>query len=219
MDLEKKPMNPNEYHQLDSRVASLESDVMNLVRAVDRQREDTDRAFTRLSEEISELGNRVSTGTNWGVLGTWSAVLLTLIGGLGVLAMAPLRAEVIENHKAIQEGMRFFFNHVSDGHPESVVQKVTTNEVAIKNLDTNLQREMRDLDTGQTMEISRRLEALDKLLQTEIGNVSNILAIETKTLDGIELWVRDHMELNSRTDAGQEERLKVLEKAILKDER
>lgn len=66
-----------------SRIAALETGMVALTTSVDHLRDAVERL--------------VSRGTDWGVLGTWSAIMVTVIGGLGVLALQPIRAAQVTN--------------------------------------------------------------------------------------------------------------------------
>jgi len=75
---------------IDSRVTALESDMTNVVRAVDR-----------MSDILDRLSSRMAVGTNWGVLGTFAGVIISVVAGVGYLSLRPLRGD-LDNLRAVQ---------------------------------------------------------------------------------------------------------------------
>lgn len=88
-----------------SRVSGLERDVKNLVSSVDR-----------IVESVENLSKQVSQGTNWGVLGTWSAVIITIIGGIGYLAVTPMATALLETRLDVKEHIKL------EGHPTAMTR-------------------------------------------------------------------------------------------------
>lgn len=91
------------YDSLDRKVAALEADVQNLNTAV-----------SRLTTTIQNLADQLNknSSTNWSVLAAWSAVIISILGGLGYLAMNPVQ------NKVFQIEHRFYDHLLSGGHSE-----------------------------------------------------------------------------------------------------
>ena len=69
------------------KVGGLESDVKNVTTAVNN-----------MSDSMRHLTQKISSQyqTNWGVLGSWAAVLLTAVGAMGYMSMQPINDSVSE---------------------------------------------------------------------------------------------------------------------------
>ena len=116
----------HEFQQWGNRVATLESDVSNLVRSVER-----------IGESVDRLNSRMVAGksTNWGALAAWSTVLVSVIGGLGYLAIVPLRAGVERNNMRAEMLSQEMFGQVKLGtHQRSMLNSdsIAALEVAFR---------------------------------------------------------------------------------------
>lgn len=214
MDAEKQ------YSQLDSRVAALESDMSNLIRSVDR-----------LNQSIDGMSQRVSASgaTNWGVLGTWTAVLVTVIGGLGTLALLPVRERMLE----VDSRLELHRNEL--GHPATLVSLQALKEDyeetkdqltkssqekarAITALDEALQREMRDLDSAVLAETTARIETLDTTLQREFNLIADNIRTkegeESKRIERMLVALDENTKVIHDTKAAHAERLNAIERAL-----
>lgn len=92
---------------LDQKVAALESDVQNLSRNMGRLTE----AVQALSDKFSQANS-----TNWSVLAAWSAVIISILGGLGYLALTPLQRGFY------QVEQRFYLHEHNGGHEEMKIK-------------------------------------------------------------------------------------------------
>lgn len=92
---------------LDEKVASLETDVNNL-----------NRNMSRLTEAVQMLTDKITqqSSTNWNVLAAWSAVIISILGGLGYLALSPLQREMVRIES------RFYLHELNGGHSELKIQ-------------------------------------------------------------------------------------------------
>ena len=88
---------------LDQKVASLEADVSNLNAAVGK-----------LTDAVQRLSDRLmmSNSTNWSVLAAWAGVIISILGGLGYLALNPVR------YTTMQMEHRFYDHQHLQGHPQ-----------------------------------------------------------------------------------------------------
>lgn len=73
---------------LGQKVSSLESDVRSVARAVD----DVGDVLKTLSSKFTD-----QTRTNWGVLGAWASVILSIGGMFGYLIYEPTQSDVTRN--------------------------------------------------------------------------------------------------------------------------
>ena len=64
-----------------TRVASLESDVRNVISAVDN-----------LTNSVRQMSQKVAKGsqTDWGMLAAWATVVITVLGMFGYLTLTPV---------------------------------------------------------------------------------------------------------------------------------
>lgn len=125
------------------------------------------QSLDRLAQAVNRIEQRVNEGTNWGVLGTWGAVLITILGGIGFMAVRPLEQRMdryatrLDNHVATTAGdsvhIQTLYSHLS---------KVTD---SVETLDEVLQREMRLLDSA----VEQKITALDTILQREIRLIND----------------------------------------------
>lgn len=106
----------SEHNQLEVRMAAQEQNTENLIRHVEK-----------LGQTVEMIADRVSRGTNWGVLGTWLGIAVTILGGLGYMALAPVGEQTKFNYHMIDQNRAAFVEHISDGHPERIQQQVTRN--------------------------------------------------------------------------------------------
>lgn len=90
---------------LSARVASVETDIRNIASSVDK-----------LSTAVAALGDKVGSAsrTDWSVLASWSAVIITVLGALGVMATNPIKEDLLEINK------RIYRHHDLPGHDASV---------------------------------------------------------------------------------------------------
>lgn len=159
---------------LESRVTGLERDVGNLVSAVRALTEESHQSREVINAALSairtEIGSR--TRTNWSTLASWAGVIISFIGAIGALAIVPLKYQVIETSRQLRSHEQL------EGHPTAVEKTanlekrydeiISQQAVEIRELDTRLQREMRDLDAQGQLQI----EQLDGRLQREMQLVN-----------------------------------------------
>lgn len=113
--------------------------------------------ISRLSKNIEELTKNQFLGkqTNWGMIASWAAVLVLL---LGLVVYQPL-----------QEIRGSIGDHKQDGHPHSVINRIENNEERFVDITTRLQHEIKLLeqaDNERTIELKRRIkETEDWVLQ------------------------------------------------------
>lgn len=85
----------NNHEILGSRVAGLEDDVKSLTRAVGTMEADiknVGKSVENLTINIQSILNKMQhdSRTNWATIGTWAAVMISVLGALGFLSMQPL---------------------------------------------------------------------------------------------------------------------------------
>lgn len=160
-------MSNRNTNNLDTRVASLETDMANLVRSVDR-----------LGESFERLASKVGAGTNWGVLGTWSAVLLTIFGGIGWLTITPITKIIETQQVAFQEHVKL------EGHPATMAELLHLRELnqrLVKDLDdasTAWQREVlmvEELSTAKRSALEEQIKSFDKRLLSQEALIQSLV--------------------------------------------
>lgn len=92
--------------QLEQKVVALEADVQNIGRNLNK----LTHAVESLSDKITQ-----NSQTNWSVLAAWSAVIITILGGLGYLALSPTQ----EMLKILEQRV---YEHQFNGHTEVKVR-------------------------------------------------------------------------------------------------
>lgn len=76
--------------QLTPRVASLETDVRNILGSVDR-----------LTNSVDSLTKKMGKPTDWIALATWATAIIFAISTLGYLSVEPIRADVRDARVAV----------------------------------------------------------------------------------------------------------------------
>ena len=105
---------------VDIRIGQLEAKVENIA-----------ETLKALNHKVSQVGK-----TDWGLLASWAAVLLTLIGGYSYMNMEPIKTEI--------EKLRGWKNHTID----QVLSLSTENEICrerIRTLERQVFQEPKDM--------------------------------------------------------------------------
>lgn len=88
-----------EHLDLSKRVNSLDEDVKTLTKSMGSLESDMKnvaKSVDTLSSSLQSLFLRIenSSKTNWGILGTWAAVIISLIGSIGWLSIRPMDGRI-----------------------------------------------------------------------------------------------------------------------------
>lgn len=159
---------------LENSVETLARDVHELGRSMERHAEQTRNAIKELATNVS-----ATQKTPWSTLASWASVLLVAVGLLGGLVAYGINTKIdyLSSNMTRHEKL--------PGHPSMMMymgvqqEKARAMEEGLKALDTNLQREMRDLDTQARIAV----EALDKRLQQEMSLLDNVLKTKLSSLE------------------------------------
>jgi hypothetical protein len=142
----------------------------------------------------------------WGVLASWSGIILALVFGIGgaigsafALALQDTRLAV----KGLQE--RELVNARDSG---ALTERIINHGASLRTLDETLQREMRLLD--QAMEA--KLVELDERLQAEIGRWADISKEEREELRRLVERIEAYQNSTRERNADQDARIRALEK-------
>jgi len=196
-----------------SRIATLESNVENIVKVV-----------SSLSGDVRALTDKFATTgkTDWHVMIGGAGLIVSLMTVLGYLAMTPLtdstrQLEIMNLNHITAEGHMGSMKEVQAlkaNYEESKVrlhQEAERAQLAVKDLDTALQREMRDLNSGLENELKTKINGLDIALQREFN-----LSIQPmqKSLDRTIHWQDNHDKRVVGLNAAQWERIKALERVV-----
>jgi len=112
----------------------------------------TSEDISRLTKSIEEITKNQFLGkqTNWGMIASWAAVLVLL---LGLVVYQPLQE--------IRTGIH---DHKQDGHPTSVISRIENNEQRFVDIISRLQREVTLLEQADK---ERRTQLHTRLKETE----------------------------------------------------
>jgi uncharacterized coiled-coil protein SlyX len=147
----KKPR--TNYARIAAGLHDLENDVANQAAAIATISSEVGSLKTSISEikdAIRQIADKQNKGSNWGVLGTWGAVIITLVGGLGYLALIPLQDDLAENRDSILQANRDFVAHVQDGHPKMVLDKMADLRDEVEENEREALREMQETTDQMT---------------------------------------------------------------------
>lgn len=109
---------------LNRKVAALEADVHNLTHGMDR----LTSAVQKLSDKISHQSK-----TDWSVIAAWSAVMISVLGSLGYLALHPVRYDLAKMES------RFYNHELNGGHQEMKI-KVTVLKERVEAIENEQRR-------------------------------------------------------------------------------
>lgn len=182
----------------DRRLSRLEATVeglaTNFANMADAMRQESQRT----ASQIERLTNVVSSQnkTPWGVLASWGAVFVTVIAVVGGLALTPLVVGLQKQEYRHDDLAEKLFEHHTDGHPGSIMDKVANNKAAIENLDEVLQREMRLLDDI----LQREMSLQRQVVEAQIGAISDRIKVNTDAIREISQEQRRRTERVYRPD-------------------
>lgn len=108
---------------LETSVQSLTDDVRDLSRLIERSVESTrahiERSIESTNSHLSMLSDRVSDSkrTPWGVLASWAAVVLLIVG----MAGSPIFREIVRNKEQSDRTRDLLMTHLlSNGHSNTI---------------------------------------------------------------------------------------------------
>jgi hypothetical protein len=186
-----------------SRIARLESALESLAETVRNMAEQFDRDMSRIANEINRMGR-----PQWSTYLGFAGIILSIVGMVfGAISWGygkdQARLESIVTAMAGRE-LEKSYNWGQVNTHISELKILTTD------LDTRLQREMRDVNSTT----EAKLAALDKRLQEEI---SRSLIFDSESRNSISKTV-DHMQVfieqMQRTQASNVERVRALERNV-----
>jgi len=119
-----------ERRAVDARIVRLEQVAENLAGSI-----------SKLTTDVGALAQlmRESTKTNWGVMATWAGVFLMLVVALGNGYIGQPLSALAKQNDAITIS---FTEHISDGHPTTVLEKVVDNTKKMAHYDLIMRREI-----------------------------------------------------------------------------
>lgn len=99
------PKNMSDNETINTRVGGLEDDVKNLTRSVGVLEGDVKnlvRTMESMTSAIQSLAGQIQSTnrTNWGVIGTWTALMVSVIGSIGYLGVKPME-DMIERERSL----------------------------------------------------------------------------------------------------------------------
>lgn len=143
---------PKNFNDMSVAVGRLEQSIQNTNISLRDHAARTNNNIDRLTKGIEELTRNQFLGkqTNWGMIASWAAVLILL---LGLVVYQPLQE--------IRTGIT---DHKEDGHPTSVLTRIANNERRFTDIAEHLQREVTLLEKADK---ERRVELTSRLKETE----------------------------------------------------
>jgi len=137
---------------LDDRLTVIES-------KLDSQFESTRTALLALNDRFSETRR-----TSWGVLAGWAAVVVSLVGIVGASYLRDLDRVLASSEKHAAA----FLDHVRDGHPYSVQDKITALRSEIDKTHALTDRELDSRFAGMGAEIDRLDARIDEVVSSRM---------------------------------------------------
>ena len=119
------------YNKLAAGLAAVEADISN-----------QNRAIERIEHAIENLGGKVNRGNDWGVFAAWSTVVIGIVGGIGFLSLTPLAESMKENRQSFADITARIDEHISDGHPRSVIDLINHVKEEVEENEAEAKREM-----------------------------------------------------------------------------
>jgi uncharacterized coiled-coil protein SlyX len=141
------------YARIASGLHELENDVAKQAAAlagISTEVGSLKNSISEIKDAIQLIADKQNKGSNWGVLGTWGAVIITLVGGLGYLALIPLQDDLAENRDSILQSNRDFVAHIQDGHPQMVLDKMADLRDEVEENEREALREMQETTAQMT---------------------------------------------------------------------
>lgn len=147
--------NRNNNTELSGRINSLETDVKSLAMSVGSLESDVKnvvRSMENMTSTIQSLANKIQTEskTNWGILGTWAAVIITLMGSIGYLGLQPM-VELLERERFTNVRQYDMINHFKEAYH---TERVRTARVDQRVIDLEkIVQEIRDEQKRRTSRV------------------------------------------------------------------
>lgn len=174
-------MDSEEHKHFESRLSRVEAVVESSTKSLQAQ-------ISNVSVTLEKIANQQTAAakTNWNVLGTFAGLILAIVASLGIgFVVNPLQ----EVKNMLHAQSEVITQHLSDGHPKSVISLLQSNMLAIQSTRQSLKEEMRLTNEAQ----DKRCEKLHE----EFNN--------------IEVWIKDHEAKVGELNAIQTTRIKDLE--------
>jgi hypothetical protein len=169
-DEEQQPKRRNNYARIASGLHELENDVAKQAAAlagISTEVGSLKNSIFEIKDAIQLIADKQNKGSNWGVLGTWGAVIITLVGGLGYLALIPLQDDLAENRDSILQSNRDFVAHIQDGHPQMVLDKMADLRDEVEENEREALREMQETTDQMTAMRAAKDAEIKTMIQYE----------------------------------------------------
>lgn len=220
-------MNDHDNTNLDKRVSDLEGDV----KAVGIQVSEVKSGLDELKVGQSRLEQAFNSSRQTPLVPiiTTAVSCISLIVIIGGLTLAPIYHDLQEGKQERNVIEKEFLEHVRDGHPQRIEDRITSLEKRVVDLDNKQSSALIHMDDV----LQREMRILDDVMLNEISNLDTVLQREMRLLLAADKEDREHLfdlieELdeendrgeqrdmqNSADDANQDARIKVLEKQIM----
>ncbi len=170
------PKDVASFHHLIQQVGRLEVSIEN-----------TNKSVAALADSVRTVTQRQIDGSkpNWSMLAVIATVAIAVGAGLFAYINQPVSQMRSTQHAYTQD----YLDHVRDGHPDSVKERVSENREHIAHTDNRLKREMQLLNDSQ----NQRIDALSEWREK------------------IDKWVLDHATKDIGKGSTRDERIKQLE--------
>jgi len=157
--------NSDGISKLHSRISALEIGQATMVASIDN-----------ITKSVTVLTEKVNRGPNWGVLASWTGIMITFIGIIGSIVFVPLRESLLKVETKVNQ-------HVGDkGHPDSILAAVGKNREDILRMEKRsefIQEWLRKyesktvaISSTQTEKISSLEKGVDKIWNFLNANIS-----------------------------------------------
>lgn len=130
----------HDVRDLSKKVSALESDVRNVGRGVDD-----------VSEQIKSLTNKLgeNSKTNWGVLGAWASVILTVSGTFGYMLIDPIRAQLQTTINKLEHHINNPMHNVAKSEIDSIRRELSIELKHIAKDEVDQYSKIKDLSLWQ----------------------------------------------------------------------
>lgn len=148
-----------------------------------------------IKSAISNIAEKQNKGSNWGVLAAWSTVLVSIIAGLGYLALVPVQNDLTENRELLKESSALFLEHVRDGHPQKVMDMVDSLRLEVEENETEALREMQQVVAYEAELTNAKLKAERELSEARIAHLRDLISANSNDVSELDDMLQREMRL------------------------
>lgn len=195
---------------IEARTTRVETQIVSLTESLQSLAQSVKDMGTGIEKSISNLHNKIDGmgKTDWGRIIGFTSVVLVIIGIVGGSIGSGYLRDMARLEKNVEvSNTRDFDQQYNRGKIE---QQISDLRISTAKLDTDLQREMRDINAATEIKI----EALDVKLQREAGLLTASIEEKVKRLEG-QAKETEAYEIYARQLHGQQnEQISNLERKI-----